>query len=115
MKKLYENQSKFGKIAYYDLGKKDAQTILFIHGWHSDSSSIAKYCLKFYEKDFRCIFVDMLGWGRSEMYTKEKSIGVETAQEIAGLIKHLDLKNIIIYGHCVGGNIGTLVYCEVPD
>ena len=102
------------KLYYEEYGRKDGQSIIFINGWGTDHSGLERECLKYF-LEYRCIFIDALGCGKSPMYEKNgEFLCVQTANEIIYLIDDLQLHNVILYGNCVGGWIGALVALTCP-
>lgn len=99
------------KIYYEDLGNVEGSPIIFIHGWASDHHSLKNSALKTFGDKYRCVFVDLLGYGKSEDYEldTETYICEQNARQIYELIAALDLYDVIIYGNCMGGNIGMFL------
>lgn len=105
------------KIFYEDIGDKNKRTIIFIHGWTGDHNHAKDISLRYYEKDFRCIYVDVLGYGQSDDFEikKGESITMQSIDAIANMIFELKLKQVIICGFCTGGVIGWLLGDKYPQ
>jgi non-heme chloroperoxidase len=90
------------RIFYKDLGPKDAQPIVFHHGWPLSSDDWDNQILFFRQKGFRVIAHDRRGHGRSD----ETEAGNEMdtyAADVAALVTALDLRNAVHIGHSTGG------------
>ncbi len=88
------------KIFYKDLGK--GQAIFFHHGWPLSSEDWDAQMMYFLEKGFRVIAHDRRGHGRSSQTFKGNDMDTYAA-DVAEIVKHLDLKNVIHIGHSTGG------------
>ena len=91
------------EIAYTDTGKGE-KTLLFIHGlggylkhWQFNVPSLSE--------DFRCIAVDLPGYGKSSKGDYSGSMSFN-ADILAKFIKELNLQNVWLVGHSMGGQIG---------
>ncbi|MEL6225499.1 MAG: alpha/beta hydrolase [Pseudomonadota bacterium] len=90
------------KIFYKDWGPKDAQPIVFHHGWPLSSDDWDSQMLFFLSKGYRVIAHDRRGHGRSDQ--TELGHDMDTyAADVAALVRTLDLKNTIHIGHSTGG------------
>lgn len=90
-------------------GIDSAQPILFIHGWNATSSEWYYQKKKLSEK-YRLVLIDLPGLGKSvRPSTKDFSLD-KMADDVEAVINHAQLKNVVLYGHSIGGMI-TLTYC----
>nr|WP_321490171.1 alpha/beta fold hydrolase [uncultured Hyphomonas sp.] len=90
------------EIFYKDWGPKDAQPIMFHHGWPLSADDWDAQMLFFLDKGFRVIAHDRRGHGRSTQTDTGNEMDTYTADVIA-LTDHLDLQNAIHVGHSTGG------------
>lgn len=99
-------------LAYIDEGSGD-QTILFIHGLGSYLPAWKKN-VETLKGRYRCIAVDLPGYGQS---SKKPHSGMMEfyADVMAELIDKLALKNVVIAGHSMGGQIGMTMALKYPD
>ena len=90
------------KIFYKDWGPKDAQPIVFHHGWPLSSDDWDAQMLFFLAQGYRVVAHDRRGHGRSA-----RSATVTTWTTMPPTPrpwpKHLDLKNAVHIGHSTGG------------
>jgi non-heme chloroperoxidase len=89
-------------IFYKDWGAKDAQPIVFHHGWPLSSDDWDAQMLFFLAKGFRVIAHDRRGHGRSSQTFAGNEMDTYAA-DVAALTDHLDLKGAIHVGHSTGG------------
>ncbi|MEH7829959.1 alpha/beta hydrolase [Gemmobacter sp. JM10B15] len=89
-------------IFYKDWGPRDAQPIVFHHGWPLSSDDWDSQMLYFLEQGYRVIAHDRRGHGRSDQTDTGNEMDTY-AQDVIELARHLDLKNAIHVGHSTGG------------
>ena len=90
------------QIFFKDWGPKDAQPIVFHHGWPLSSDDWDAQMMFFALKGFRVIAHDRRGHGRSDQTDTGNEMDTYAADVIA-LARHLDLKNAVHIGHSTGG------------
>ena len=90
------------QIFYKDWGAKEAQPIVFHHGWPLSSDDWDAQMLFFLHKGFRVIAHDRRGHGRSAQVSDGHDMD-HYAADVAALVEQLDLKNAIHIGHSTGG------------
>ena len=89
-------------IFFKDWGPKDAQAVVFHHGWPLSSDDWDAQMMFFLNKGYRVIAHDRRGHGRSDQTDTGNEMDTYAADVIA-LAKHLDLKNAVHIGHSTGG------------
>jgi len=89
-------------IFYKDWGPKDAQPIVFHHGWPLSADDWDNQMLFFLGKGYRVIAHDRRGHGRSEQTDGGNEMDTY-ASDVVDLVASLDLKNAIHVGHSTGG------------
>ena len=90
------------EIFFKDWGSKDAQPIMFHHGWPLSSDDWEGQMLYFLGQGYRVIAHDRRGHGRST----DVGFGHDMdhyAADAAAVVEHLDLHNVIHIGHSTGG------------
>lgn len=90
------------EIYFKDWGPRDAQPIMFHHGWPLSSDDWDAQMLYFLGEGFRVIASDRRGHGRSS----QTSVGHDMdhyASDVNAVVEHLDLRNAIHIGHSTGG------------
>jgi pimeloyl-ACP methyl ester carboxylesterase len=89
-------------LFYKDWGPRDAQPIVFHHGWPLSSDDWDNQMLYFLEQGYRVVAHDRRGHGRSDQTDTGNEMDTY-AQDVIELARHLDLKNAIHIGHSTGG------------
>jgi non-heme chloroperoxidase len=90
------------EIFYKDWGPKGAQPIVFHHGWPLSADDWDAQMLFFLGKGYRVVAHDRRGHGRSAQVSDGHDMD-HYAADVAAVIEHLDLRNIIHIGHSTGG------------
>lgn len=90
------------EIFYKDWGPKDAQPIVFHHGWPLSADDWDTQMLFFLRKGFRVIAHDRRGHGRSAQVSDGHDMN-HYAADASAVVEHLDLKNAVHVGHSTGG------------
>jgi non-heme chloroperoxidase len=90
------------EIFYKDWGAKNAQAIVFHHGWPLSADDWDSQMLFFLGAGFRVIAHDRRGHGRSTQTATGNEMDTYAA-DVIELAKALDLKNAIHIGHSTGG------------
>lgn len=89
-------------IFYKDWGPRDAQAIVFHHGWPLSADDWDAQLLYFRSKGYRVIAHDRRGHGRSSQSSGGHDMDTYAA-DVAALTDALDLKSAIHIGHSTGG------------
>jgi non-heme chloroperoxidase len=90
------------EIFYKDWGSKDAQPIVFHHGWPLSSDDWDTQMLFFLAQGFRVVAHDRRGHGRSAQVDFGHDMD-HYAADASAVAEHLDLRNAIHIGHSTGG------------
>jgi len=90
------------EIFYKDWGNRDAQVIMFHHGWPLSSDDWDAQMMYFVQKGYRVIAHDRRGHGRSSQAATGHDMDTYVA-DVIELTDALDLHNAIHVGHSTGG------------
>ena len=90
------------EIFYKDWGPRDAQPIVFHHGWPLSADDWDTQLLYFLGKGYRVIAHDRRGHGRSSQVSEGHDMD-HYAADASAVCEHLDLKNAVHIGHSTGG------------
>jgi len=90
------------EIFYKDWGPKDAQPIVFHHGWPLSSDDWDAQMLFFLSKGYRVVAHDRRGHGRSAQVADGHDMD-HYASDAFAVVEVLDLKNAVHIGHSTGG------------
>lgn len=89
-------------IFYKDWGPRDAQVLFFHHGWPLSSDDWDTQLLFFLGQGYRIVAYDRRGHGRSSQVWDGHDMD-HYADDVAEVVKHLNIKNAIHIGHSTGG------------
>lgn len=99
-------------IAYTDTGKGDT-TLLFVHGWCLNKGYWSNQ-VDFFKDRYRVVTVDLPGFGESGKnrtdWTPEAFGG-----DIDSVLSQLNLKNVVLVGHGMAGDIIVQAALHAPD
>jgi len=90
------------RIFYKDWGPREAQPIVFHHGWPLSSDDWDAQMLYFMANGYRVVAHDRRGHGRSSQVSDGHDID-HYAADAAAVAEHLDLRNAVHIGHSTGG------------
>ena len=90
------------EIFYKDWGPKDAQPIMFHHGWPLSSDDWDAQMLFFVQNGYRVVAHDRRGHGRSAQVSDGHDMDHYAADAFA-VVETLDLTNAVHIGHSTGG------------
>ena len=90
------------EIFYKDWGPKDAQPIVFHHGWPLSADDWDNQMLFFLAQGYRVVAHDRRGHGRSTQVATGNDMD-HYAADASAVVEHLDLRNTVQIGHSTGG------------
>ena len=90
------------EIFYKDWGPRDAQPIVFHHGWPLSSDDWDAQMLFFVRQGYRVVAHDRRGHGRSSQVSDGHDMD-HYAADAAAVMEHLDLNRAVHIGHSTGG------------
>src|SRR5262250_3243572 len=94
------------QIYFKDWGPKNAQPLVFHHGWPLSADDWDAQMLFFLANGYRVVAHDRRGDGRSSQ-TSDGNDMDHYAADAAAVVEHLDLRNAIHIGHSTGGGEAT--------
>jgi len=98
--------NKFFEISYEIVNPTATKDIVFLHGWGSNKD-IMKNVFSKYLPNFRHIYIDLPGFGKSKNeYVLTTNDYVKITEEF---LKLLNSSKDIIVGHSYGGKVATLL------
>ncbi len=90
------------EIFYKDWGPKNAQALVFHHGWPLSSDDWDAQLLFFVNQGYRVVAHDRRGHGRSAQVSDGHDMD-HYAADVEAVVEALDLKNAVHIGHSTGG------------
>ncbi|MES2266869.1 MAG: alpha/beta hydrolase [Bacteroidota bacterium] len=100
------------RIDYTDTGRGDT-TLLFVHGWAINKTYWASQ-VAYFGKRYRVVTIDLPGFGKSGK-NRTKWNTAAYGQDIKNVINQLGLKNVILVGHSMAGNIVLQGCVDAPE
>lgn len=95
-------RDKHVEINYFQQGQGDI-TLLFLHGWCIDAT-YWKNQVEYFSKNFNVYAIDLPGFGKSKAERTNWTIE-EYANDVTVFIDTMNLKNVVIIGHSMAGEI----------
>jgi non-heme chloroperoxidase len=95
------------KISYEILNSEKETDIIFLHGWGSSKSLMKRVFEKSF-KDYRHIYIDLIGFGESSQ-PKIALTTFDYANILEIFLEEIRVEKEIVFGHSFGGKIGTLL------
>lgn len=92
-------------------GIKGKQTIVFIHGWNSNSMQWY-YQKKHFGTDYHLVLMDHPGLGKSKRARNKDFSLQKLAADLDAVIDHSGAKDLILWGHSMGG-MTILTFCKI--
>lgn len=90
------------RMFFKDWGPKNAQPLVFHHGWPLSADDWDAQMLFFVQKGFRVVAHDRRGHGRSTQVSDGHDMD-HYAADVSAVVEHLDLRNAVHIGHSTGG------------
>jgi pimeloyl-ACP methyl ester carboxylesterase/CRP-like cAMP-binding protein len=100
------------QIVVQESGPARGPVAILIHGWAS-SSFTWNTLLPSLNKRYRCLAIDLPGFGKSPAPQKPPTIA-GYAEMIAALIEHVSDRSVLLLGHSMGGQIATTIALQSP-
>src|SRR3954452_12100231 len=94
------------QIFFKDWGPKNAQPIMFHHGWPLSADDWDAQMLYFLAKGYRVVAHDRRGDGRSSQVSDGHDMD-HSAADAAAVVEHLDLRNAVHVGPSTAGGQAT--------
>ncbi len=91
--------------------------MVFAHGFGCDQN-MWRYVAPRFEDDFRVVLFDYVGAGGSDIsaYDSSRYTSLDAyADDVLGICRDLDLRDVIFVGHSVSAMIGVLAAVREPD
>jgi pimeloyl-ACP methyl ester carboxylesterase len=97
---------------YAEEAGEGSPALVFIHYWGGSRRTWSEVIARLSSR-FRCIAVDLRGWGKSDRQTDDYSLFTQ-ADDVAGVIEALKVKDFVLVGHSMGGKIAQILAARRP-
>ena len=104
--------TQFGRIAYVEAG--DGPAAVFLHGFPLNSFHW-RHQLTELSNDRRCIAIDMMGLGHSQVADDQDLSFNSQADMVLGAMDALDINRFDLIGNDTGGGIAQLLATKAPN
>ena len=96
----------------YNIHGDGGATLLFVHGSYIDQTYWDEQ-VKYFSPEYKVVTLDLAGHGKSGKGRKYWSVE-GFAGDVYAIIKRLNLKNVILIGHSMGGNVNLIEATSHP-
>ena len=103
-----------GITSYKDIGNKNNEVIVLVHGATFGSLAYEEYVNVFVENNYRVITYDQYGRGYSDRVHSNVSIELMEKQ-LKELIKHCEVEDVILYGVSFGAAVVAKYAANNPE
>jgi pimeloyl-ACP methyl ester carboxylesterase len=97
----------------YEVHGQGPTTLVFVHGWSCDRA-YWRHQIRPFSTEHRVVTLDLAGHGASGTGRKVWSIP-NFANDVAAVVRALDLKNVVLIGHSLGGPVVVEAGMLLPD
>ena len=119
---LTSQLSEFGKtrevngveVYYRESGNVNNPTLFFIHGFLGSSYDWIEM-IRYYDDNYHVIAIDLPGFGASEKSIEYNYARENQANTVIELIKSLQLNEVTLVGHSMGGMISLMSAYKEPE
>lgn len=104
-------------ISYSEAKGDNKQDLLFLHGWRGQKevwNGVIQKLGNYEIGKFNAYALDLPGFGKSDVPKNAMTVG-DYAKVVAGFIKKLELKNVVVVGHSFGGRVGIKLAAQHPE
>src|ERR1700676_378889 len=97
---------------YAEESGQGSPALVFLHYWGGSRRTWSEVIGRLSNR-FRCIAVDLRGWGRSGRNTDDFSLSAQ-ANDVQAVVEALELKDFVLVGHSLGGKVAQIVAATRP-
>ncbi len=102
---------------YYQLTEINSNNsvILLLHGFMGNCNDFQDCIPRLYQS-FRCLTVDLPGHGKTQVLGDERYYTISTTAAILiGLLNHLNLSKVYLFGYSMGGRLALYLMIHYPQ
>ncbi|OIQ44529.1 MAG: esterase [Roseobacter sp. MedPE-SW] len=104
-----------GKIHYIDIGPRDAQPLVLIHGLSGQLQHFTYALAELLAKDHRVIALDRPGCGYSTRASDALARLPEQAKTLLSVLDQLEVDQPVLVGHSLGGAVSLAMALQAPE
>ena len=102
-----------GAFINYNIYGDGDTTLLFVHGSYIDQTYWSSQ-VEYFSKHYKVVTFDLPGQGLSGKDRKQWSIN-GFSEDVAAVMQELNLKNVILIGHSMGGDVNLITATSHPE
>ncbi len=106
-------KSADGVSIVYQVKGKGSPALVFVHGWSCDKSYWDPQVSHFAKRD-KVVTIDLAGHGESGQERENWTVEAFGA-DVAAVVNHLDLEQVILIGHSMGGPVVIEAARQIPE
>lgn len=103
-----------GAVLHYDVLGKGEPALVFVHGWCCNRSFWEPQLDQF-AGTHRVVALDLAGHGESTTGRRKEWTMAAFGGDVAAVVKHLQLKRVVIVGHSMGGPVMLEAAALLPE
>ncbi|WP_436792555.1 haloalkane dehalogenase [Actinospongicola halichondriae] len=104
------------RMAYVDVGERDAPTLLLLHGEPTCSYLYRRMIPLLVDAGYRCVAPDLIGFGRSDKPTSQDAYSyARHVGWVESFVQAVGLDDTVLFAQDWGGLIGLRVVAGSPD
>jgi pimeloyl-ACP methyl ester carboxylesterase len=104
-----------GKIHYIDIGPKEAQPLVLIHGLSGQLQHFTYALAGMLAQDYRVIALDRPGCGYSTRASDAVARLPEQAKCLLNVLEQLEVAQPVLVGHSLGGAVSLAMALQAPE
>ena len=97
----------------FEIHGKGSPTLVFIHGWSCDKTYWSEQT-SFFSQNFKIVTIDLPGHGNSGVNRTNWTMS-KFGEDVVTIVNKLNLKQVILIGHSMGGPIAIEAALRIPD
>lgn len=102
-----------GTLVHYKVIGKEPTAVVFVHGWCCNHTFWDKQ-LRYFSKEYTVATLDLGGHGKSGLGRSSWTMDA-FGEDVVAVIKELDLQEIVLIGHSMGGPVILEAACQMPE
>ena len=106
-------ESADGVSVAYQVAGNGIPTLVFVHGWCCDRS-YWDLQVSHFAKKYKVVTIDLAGHGESGLERENWTIEA-FASDVVAVVNHLDLKQVVLIGHSMGGPVVIEAARRLPE
>ncbi len=113
----FDSQRQTLSMAYMDVKpeREPEGVVVLMHGKNFNGAYWGQTIDFLKDQGYRVVVPDQIGFGRSSMPKRYQFTFDQLAANTRGLLEHLDIEQVSVLGHSMGGMLATRFALQYPD